>query len=98
MVDQGGRMKKAIFTVDPATRARQVFFDSEEPWSHEYFPRLSGDGAWLVYGACAEGHEHDGADYEIFLWRVGTPAAQVVRLTWHTGNDAWPDIWLTPAP
>ena len=96
MVDQGGRMKNAIFSVDPATRARAVFFDAEEPWSHEYFPRLSGDGAWLVYGACAEGHEHDGADYEIFIWRVGTPAGRALRLTWHTGNDAWPDIWLAP--
>ena len=96
MVDQGGRMRNAIFTVDPVTRVREVFFDAEEPWSHEYFPRLSGDGAWLVYGACAEGHEHDGADYEIFLWRVGSPAGQAVRLTWHTGNDAWPDIWLAP--
>jgi hypothetical protein len=96
LVDHGGRRKNAIFTVDPTTRERRLLFDAEEPWSHEYFPRLSSDGAWLVYGACAEGHEHDGADYEIFLWPVGTPAAQALRLTWHTGNDGWPDLWLAP--
>jgi hypothetical protein len=37
-------------------------------YSHEYFPKLSNDGRWLVWGAAAEGHEHDRADYEIFVW------------------------------
>jgi len=48
----------------------------------------------MVLGASAEGHEHDRADYEIFLWRVDTPPETAVRLTFHTGNDNWPDLFL----
>ena len=39
-------------------------------YSHEYFPRVSNDGRWLVWGAAASGHEHDRADYEIFVWQT----------------------------
>ena len=46
-----------------------------------------------MLGASAGGHEHDVADYEIFLWQVGAPADQVQRLTFHSGNDNWPDIY-----
>ena len=66
--------------------------------SHEYFPRLSRDGRWLVLGASSGGHEHDRADYEIFLWRVGAPAEEAVRLTRHTGNDQWPDVLPAAKP
>ncbi|MGH7822352.1 MAG: TolB family protein [Candidatus Binatia bacterium] len=61
--------------------------------SHEYFPRASRDGRWLVWGATTTGHEHDRADYEIFLWKVGDPPASAIRITRHTGNDQWPEVW-----
>ena len=39
--------------------------------------------------------EHgDRADYEIFLWEVGTDPAGATRLTFHTGNDQWPDVFV----
>ena len=69
--------------------------------SHEYFPQLSADGKWLVWAATQRGHDHDIADYEIYLWEVGTGAETAVRLTFHSGNDRWPDIFLgtaAPAP
>jgi hypothetical protein len=62
--------------------------------SHEYFPQLSADGKWLVWAATQRGHDHDIADYEIYLWEVGTPAESAVRLTFHSGNDRWPDIFI----
>jgi len=62
--------------------------------SHEYFPQLSADGKWLVWAATQRGHDHDIADYEIYLWEVGTPAQDAVRLTYHSGNDRWPDIYI----
>jgi Tol biopolymer transport system component len=92
--DHGGRMKNAFYQVDPATMRRDLWFDAEGEWSHEYFPKLSSDGRWLAYGASAKGHEHDTADYEIFLWKAGEPFGSSVRLTWHTGNDCWPDIFV----
>ncbi|MFH0908816.1 MAG: lysylphosphatidylglycerol synthase domain-containing protein [bacterium] len=94
LVDQGGHMKNAVWKIDPATGERTLWFDQPGPWSHEYFPKLSADGRWMVFGAATEGHEHDTADYEIFLWEVGSEPASATRLTWHTGNDCWPDVFV----
>ncbi len=91
-VDDGGHRKNAIYRYDLAQTRRSTFFDAPGDYSHEYFPRVSRDGQWLVYAAAAEGHEHDTADYEIFLWKVGSPMASAARLTAHTGNDCWPDL------
>jgi len=65
--------------------------------SHEYFPELSRDGKWLVWGITQRGHDHDIADYEIYLWEVGSPMDSAVRLTHHSGNDRWPDIFIPSA-
>jgi Tol biopolymer transport system component len=62
--------------------------------SHEYFPELSRDGKWLVWGVTQRGHDHDIADYEIYLWEVGSPMESAVRLTHHSGNDRWPDLFI----
>jgi Tol biopolymer transport system component len=62
--------------------------------SHEYFPELSANGKWMVWGITQRGHDHDTADYEIYLWEVGTPAENAVRLTYHSSNDRWPDIFI----
>ena len=75
-------------------RPRRVFMDLPGARSHEYFPRVSNDGRWLVWGAAASGHEHDRADYEIFVWEIGRPVSEAVRLTHHPGNDQWPDIYV----
>ena len=65
--------------------------------SHEYFPELSADGKWMVWGITQRGHDHDIADYEIYLWEVGTPPESGVRLTYHSANDRWPDIFIPGA-
>jgi dipeptidyl aminopeptidase/acylaminoacyl peptidase len=75
-------------------RPRGVFMDLPGAYSHEYFPRVSNDGRWLVWGAAASGHEHDRADYEVFLWQMGRPVSEAVRLTHHPGNDQWPDLYV----
>jgi hypothetical protein len=73
-----------------------VLLDLPGDYSHEYFPRVSNDGRFLIFAASAEGHEHDRADYEIYLWEIGSPASEALRLTYHGGNDQWPDIWVDP--
>jgi hypothetical protein len=65
--------------------------------SHEYFPELSADGKWMVWGITQRGHDHDIADYEIYLWEVGTPMEKAVRLTYHSANDRWPDLFIPSA-
>lgn len=71
-----------------------AFMDLPGRRSHEYFPQLSADGKWMVWGITQRGHDHDIADYEIYLWEVGTPKESAVRLTHHSANDRWPDIFI----
>jgi hypothetical protein len=74
------------------------FMDMPGRRSHEYFPQLSRDGKWLVWGITQRGHDHDTADYEIYLWEVGTPPETgAARLTFHSANDRWPDIFIPSA-
>jgi hypothetical protein len=63
--------------------------------SHEYFPKFDQYGEYMVWGATDKGHDHDIYDYEIHIWKRGLPAESAVRLTFHTGNDRWPDIYIT---
>jgi len=70
------------------------FVDIPGRRSHEYFPQLDRTGKWLVWAATQRGHDHDIADYEIYLWEVGAPADQATRLTFHSANDRWPDIFI----
>jgi hypothetical protein len=73
---------------------QKTFIDLPGRRSHEYFPELSDDGGFLVWAATIRGHDHDIADYEIYLWQVGSPPDQAARLTFHSGNDRWPDIFV----
>jgi len=50
-----------------------------------------------VWGITQRGHDHDTADYEIYLWEVGTSAEKAVRLTYNSANDRWPDIFIPGA-
>jgi hypothetical protein len=85
----GGKATKSDADLDALT-----LIDIPGRRSHEYFPQLSRDGKWLVWAATQRGHDHDTADYEIYLWEVGTPADLAVRLTYHSGNDRWPDVFI----
>ena len=93
-IDDGGLMRNRVYRQAPGEGAPQAWLDLPAPYSHEYFPKLSQDGHYLVLGASAGGHEHDVADYEIFLWPTRAPSDQAVRLTFHSGNDNWPDIYI----
>jgi hypothetical protein len=70
------------------------FIDIPGRRSHEYFPQVDRTGKWLVWAATQRGHDHDIADYEIYIWEVGAPAEQATRLTFHSANDRWPDIFI----
>jgi len=96
LIEHGGKMKNRICRLDRNGKNLKTLIDMPGYWSHEYFPRVSNTGNLLVFGAAREGHEHDTADYEIFLWRIGDPWKYAARVTFHTGNDQWPDIWVIP--
>jgi hypothetical protein len=70
------------------------FMDLPGRRSHEYFPKIDPTGQWMVWCATQYGHEHDLYDYEVYLWKIGNDPKSAVRLTFHTGNDRWPDIFI----
>ena len=91
-VDHPGNLKNGLFERRSGAAERELLLDVQGEFSHEYFPKASSDGKWIVYGASRGKHEHDTANYEIFLWKIGSPELEIIRLTWHTGNDCWPDV------
>ena len=72
----------------------------QETWDHTYFPGVSRNSQWLIYGACPhDQHDHDTSDYEIFIVRLADwkQAGEPVRLTFNKRTDRWPNIYLAPA-
>jgi hypothetical protein len=93
-VDHIGKQGNAFFKYYPQTKKRIKWFALDNIFRHRYFPKVSNNGHYLVFGASIGGHEHDSADYEIFLWEIGSLPEEAVRVTFHTGNDCWPDIYV----
>jgi len=93
-VQKGGKQTNQIMRYDPDTQKKTRLLDLPGDFSHEYFPRLSADERFMVFAASNGGHEHDLADYEVFLWPVGSAPTDAARLTFDSNNDSWPDVWL----
>lgn len=89
-----------IVSIEPDTLEAITMIDLIGEFSHEYWPKESNNGEYMVFGASrgSKDHEHDSKDYELFLWKVGSDSAKATRLTFHTGNDNWPDIHINQAP
>jgi len=85
-----------IVRVDPKTLEPTIVVNLVDEFNHEYWPKESTDGGYLVFGASRgpKDHEHDTKDYEIFLWKLGSDPSKATRLTFHTGNDNWPDAYI----
>lgn len=92
--DHGGKQQNAFYKVNPLSLERRKWLDLPGEYSHEYFPKVSDNMRFMVFGASSGGHEHDTADYEIFLWNLETQPKDAARMTFHTGNDCWPDIYI----
>ena len=63
-------------------------------WGHEYFPRISTDGNWLMYGATTGCHDHDTCDYEVFIHPLSGDNDNRERLTNDPHNDQWPHLYV----
>ena len=72
------------------------FVDIPGRRSHEYFPQMNADATWMVWGATQRGHDHDTAPYEIYIWEIAAAPEQITRVSFHSGNDRWPDIHVNP--
>lgn len=85
-----------IVSVDPLTLEHETLINLDGEFTHEYWPKDSSNGEYMVFGASRgkDQHEHDTQDYEIFLWKVGSEPNKATRMTFHTGNDNWPDVFI----
>lgn len=93
-IDGRGHGGTRVMTATLSDGSEETLIDLPGDYSHEYFPRVTRNGEWLVWGAAAEGHEHDRADYEVFAWRLGTAWTTAIRLTYSPANDQWPDLFV----
>jgi len=91
-----GRQGNSFVYVDPETYEVSPMLDLQGGFSHEYFPETSNDDTHLVFAASRgkQAHEHDKADFEIFLWEIGSDPGQATRISFHSANDNWPDVYL----
>jgi hypothetical protein len=65
-------------------------------WGHEYHPRISTDGKWLVYAASQGCHDDEFCDYEIFVHKLGAGADNRTRVTFDGKNDQFPHLYVGP--
>lgn len=91
-IREGGMKQGTGIATRPVQKGEpQVLLDRDAPFGHEYFPAVTADGRWLLWGACRPG-EHDHlsykSNYQIFLRRLpdGTP----IRITFDGWNNRWP--------
>ncbi|NKB61737.1 MAG: hypothetical protein GKR95_06225 [Gammaproteobacteria bacterium] len=92
---EGGNQQNQFNRYDPKTGEIIKWLDLPGELSHEYFPRLDASQNFLVFAASDGAHEPDIEDYEIYIWKTDTDNAEAQRLTFDTGNDSWPDIYLS---
>ncbi len=85
--------KMSLTDISSRSSYQSEMTHADADWGHEYFPRISTDNLWLVYGASTGDHNHDTADYEIFVHRLGTGNDSRVRVTEDNHNDQYPDMF-----
>ncbi len=91
-IDNDGKPLRKISGISVPKELK--FMDLPGRRSHEYFPKVDPTGQWLVWCVTQYGHDHDIADYEVYLWKLGADQKSAVRLTFYTSNDRWPDLFL----
>ena len=85
------RQGSGIFAWDMATGTTEEIQDADLPWGHEYFPTVSADGKYLLWGACPEGqHSHETSRYQLFAKDL--TSGRVTRLTDDLANNRWPKL------
>lgn len=91
--------------LDLVTRQERTLLAKSDPRlpvdrGYIYFPMLSRDQRWLVWGASEDDHDHHEADYDLFAAEVDPRSLRVVgpvrRLTEHPATDRFPDIHTAP--
>ncbi|NQT92359.1 MAG: flippase-like domain-containing protein [Lentisphaerae bacterium] len=88
---EGVRQGAGIFAWDLQSGKTRELHDAGPPLGHEYFPTVSADGRFLLWGACPEGqHAHETSSYQLFIKDL--TSGEVTRLTDDSANSRWPKL------
>ncbi|NPV47747.1 MAG: hypothetical protein HPY69_12365 [Armatimonadetes bacterium] len=87
-----------VWDMEADTEQQMLGTPAVEPYNYTYFPTVSADNRWLMYGASPGQHDHSTSDYEVYLQELDnwSPKGTPIRLTWNTATDRWPYLWLAP--
>lgn len=94
-----------INRIDLATRATTTLVAKSDPRlppdrGYLYFPMLSRDGQLLAWGASPGEHDHQRADYDIFVAETDPDTLELLgpplRVTEDRATDRFPDVFHTP--
>lgn len=65
-----------------------------------YFPMPSKDGRYLAWAASDGSHDHESADYDVFVAEANPDTLELLgapwRVTHHKATDRFPDVWAEP--
>ena len=56
--------------------------------------RVSNDGQWVTFGGVIFKGPKSKGRREIYIWKIGTPHSDAVRMTFDTGEDKQPDLYV----
>ena len=98
----GGPLRR----IDLATRATADLVEKNDArlgeQAYVYFPMVSNGRQLLAFGASTGEHDHERADYEVFVAAVDPATLELrgppLRYTSHPGSDRYPDVWAAPLP
>lgn len=87
-----------VWNIDTDTEQQMLGKPPVEPYNYTYFPTVSADNRWLMYGASPSQHDHTTSDYEVYLQELDnwSPKGNPIRLTFSPASDRWPFLWLAP--
>ncbi len=95
-VQEGGMRERTGIVARPAAGGEAAMLqDDDAPRGHEYFPVVTPDGRWLLWGACPPGrHNHLEPESNYQLFARALPDGEPVRLTF----DGWSNRWAKRLP
>lgn len=78
-----------IFTFKRETKTSTKLHDDGPPFGHEYFPEITPDNNFLLYGACPhDQHSHESANYQLYIKDL--KSGENTRITLDPFTNRWP--------
>lgn len=96
MSDGDRRARPRILRIERDGTGARPLLSMSAPWRDILSPRISNDGLLLVFSAGIEDRTRALGRSEIFIWRLGDPPEDAARVSFHTGSDLEPDVWVKP--